>query len=334
MKLSRSAAVAVGSLATTVAAVGAALAIGMHDPGDALVAVTATATTLTATRSSSTVPTPNMATPPTTVRSTSTIRPALRSTTTTTAVPRTMQLRGEHGTITLEVTFEPAYPRAGELVRFHVEATDAEGGFIVFGFDPGDRRSASMPGSPSVDCAAPDPDSPRSDPAPAHRSRDFTYAYRTAANHQFDVMVASGDCFRDGHYAEVTGTITVLPGAAVSNGPSRPEGQIHQNPEGAPPSGVRLSVGASDADGVVRRVILDWGDGSEHAAVDVPEHQHACASEPTAYPTSGDTRTVEHVYPSPGTYTVTATILSTGCDGSDEQSTVSTGTVIVDAAST
>jgi hypothetical protein len=333
MKLSRRAVVAVVSVATTVAAVGAALAIGPQGPGDAVVAATAPATQLTATPSSSTVPTTNTASPTTTAQSTSTIPPETVSTTTT-AMPRTMHIRGEHGTITLEVTLEPAYPRAGELVQFHVEATDTEGGIIVLGFDPGDRRFGSRPGPPSVDCVAPDPDAPPRDPAPAHYSYDFTYAYRLAETHRFNVMAASGDCFRDGHYADVTGTITVLAGVAASNGPRSPEAEIYQNPEGAPSSGVRLSVSAFDADGVVRHVMLDWGDGSANSAVDVPESNRACASEPTAYPSSGDTLTLDHVYSSPGTYTVTATVLSTGCDGGDGQSAVSTGTAVVEAAST
>ena len=237
-----------------------------------------------------------------------------------------MELRTSHGTLTLVVTVEPAYPRAGELVRFHADATDADGGLIAFGFNPGDRSRASRPGAPIVDCAAPDPDAPPRERSPARRTAEFTAAYRVVGARRFSVVVASGDCSRAPHHAEVEGNLTVLPGDATSNGPSAPQGSVHQSPEGATPRGVWMSIGASDADGIVRRVRVDWGDGSPPAVLDVAEGERACDEEPTAYPSSADTHALEHVYATPGTYTVHVTIASTGCDGEDEQVAIAEGT--------
>jgi len=150
---------------------------------------------------------------------------------------------------------------------------------------------------------------------------------------RFAVKVASGDCYSGAHYAELAGTITVLPGAANSNGPAMPEGSIEQNPEGAPVNGVGMSFGASDRDGVVRRVTIDWGDGSPPSVIDVRPSDYACVDEPSAYPSAAGTYSLDHVYATDGSYTVTATILSTGCDGHNEQSARVTGVVTVEAES-
>lgn len=219
---------------------------------------------------------------------------------------------------------EPAYPRAGELVRFHIEATDSDGGIMAMGFDAGDRRLRTRPSAPAVACAL-DPDAPRDEPPPTVQHGSYDYIYRVAAEHHFTVMAATGSCSREPHYAELEGTITVLAGQTTSNGPRPPEGSVAENLEGAPANGVRMSVGAWDDDGVVRRVHVDWGDGSEPSVLDVAEGDHTCVDEPNAYPTSGDTHTLDHVYATAGTYTVTATIVSTGCDGQAAQSVTVTG---------
>ena len=104
-----------------------------------------------------------------------------------------------------------------------------------------------------------------------------------------------------------------------------PEGAVGQNPEGEPVNGVWMSFGASDRDGVVRRVTVDWGDGSPHSVVDVSPSDYACVDEPSAYPSTGDAHSLDHVYATRGSYTVTATILSNGCDGRNEQSARVTG---------
>lgn len=242
-----------------------------------------------------------------------------------------MELHAVEGTITLDVIIEPAYPRAGEVVRFRVEATDTDGGVVVIGFDPGDRREASRPGAPSVDCVARDPGAPPRERPPASRTGDFTHAYRVAANRRLSVTVASGDCGRRPNYAELSGTITVLPGATTSNGPQEPRGGIFQNSESAAPGSVRMSISASDVDGVVRRVTVDWGDGSTPSVVDVARDERDCANEPTAYPRSGNSHSLDHIYARPGSYTVTASIASTGCDGRNEQAATASGIATLEA---
>lgn len=330
MRVSRRASAVVVSIATSAALVVVALVATRADTGTPVAAVAPTSTSSSTPSNSSATTTSSsavVASPTTTT--TSTTSAASATTTTTAPLPRTLELRTEDGTITLDVTVEPAYPRAGELVRFRADATDADGGVIVFGFNPGDRSTGSRPGAPNVDCVASDPDAPPRERSPAHRTSEFTYAYRVAAERRFSVLVATGDCSRAPHYAKVEGNLTVLPGEAASNGPRAPEGSVHENPEGAPPRGVWMSIGASDSDGIVRRVMVDWGDGSPPAVIQIAEGERDCGDEPTAYPSSGDTHSLEHIYATPGTYTVNATIVSTGCDGENEQTAIAAGTASV-----
>ena len=239
----------------------------------------------------------------------------------------------DEGPVTLHVTVEPAYPRAGEVVQFRVDATDSEGGILVFGFNAGDSRTGTKPGAPIVDCVAPDPDAPPKERSPVRRTSDFEHVYRAAAQRHFSVMVATGDCSRKPHYAKVAGVITVLPGVTTSNGPRMPEGSVTQNPDGAPSNAVLMSIGAVDRDGVVRRISVDWGDGSGPSVLEVPPSEYSCADEPTAYPSSGDTHGFHHVYAVAGTYTVRATIVSTGCDGTAQQSETVTSIASVEPSS-
>ena len=243
-----------------------------------------------------------------------------------------MTVHAEDGTITIDATIEPAYPRAGELVHFRVSATDSEGGMFAFGFVPGDGRRASTPGSPIVDCLARDPSAPPRERSPVSETREFAHTYRVAAERHFRVVVATGACDREGHRAELAGALVVLPGMTVpSNGPRQPQGWVHQNAEGAPANGVWMSIAAADADGLVQHATVDWGDGSSPSVLEVPRGEFDCIDEPNAYPNSGDTHGMEHVYAAPGTYTVTVTVVSTGCDGKNPQSATATGTATVEA---
>lgn len=330
MKVGRRALLVAG--VTTAAALVAAAVIVGHDGGDTTVAASAPPPTSTSPPSTSTTtgpppPTTNAPAPSTTAPSSA---PTPRVTTTwTTPLPRTMEWRAEEGSLTVHVTVEPAYPRAGEVARFRVEATDTEGGVIVFGFNPGDQRHGSSAGVPIVDCSPRDPDAPRGERSPAQRTSDIDHAYRISAQRNFSVTVATGGCDRKPHRAKVSGTITVLPGIPPSNGPGLPEVFVGENLEGAPPSGVWMSIGASDRDGVIRHISIDWGDGSAPSVLEVEPGEYSCIDEPIAFPSSGVTHGVEHVYAAAGTYTVTATVESRGCDGTAAQSVTGTGTATV-----
>lgn len=329
MKPTRRTSVVCGTIAVAAMFIGAIVVIAERDRVERVVAASEPAAT---TSTSSPMPTSTVTSSTTTEPPTTTTSPP-PVTTTAPPMPQTATFHAEDGTITIDVTVEPAYPRAGELVHFRVSATDSEGGTMSSGFVPGDRRLGGGAGRTIVECFERESNASTRRRAPVHETFEVTHTYRVAAERRFEVSIATSACSRQSHYAELSATITVLPGAVTSNGPRAPEGFVLQNDEGAPSGGVLMSIGASDADGVAQHVEVDWGDGSAPSAFDVERGEHDCIDEPTAYPSSHELRGLEHVYPGPGTYTITARIVSTGCDGKDEQFATATRAVTIETAS-
>jgi hypothetical protein len=97
-----------------------------------------------------------------------------------------------------------------------------------------------------------------------------------------------------------------------------------------------LFIGARDEDGWIRQFLVDWGDGS--APVTLAYNPFPCkAMPPSGWPADNyvsipsntlnpevgldgkPAPSTEHLYSTPGTYTVTVTVRSTACDGSQPQ---------------
>ena len=126
--------------------------------------------------------------------------------------------------------------------------------------------------------------------------------------------------------ARPTTTVTV-PVASTGQGPSLPKVTLAQ---GGPVPGhendylfVSLIGWADDADGFVRTLLLDWGDGSPIQTL--PGDGLGCRPSATGWPKRSSamisrTPPVWHQYFEKLTFfTVTVTAVSTGCDGSQEQ---------------
>ena len=126
--------------------------------------------------------------------------------------------------------------------------------------------------------------------------------------------------------ARPTTTVTV-PLASTGQGPSLPKVMLAQ---GGPVPGhendylyVTLIGWADDADGFVRTLLLDWGDGSPVQTL--PGDSLGCRPSATGWPRPSSamisrTPPVWHQYFEKLTFfTVTVTAVSTGCDGSQEQ---------------
>jgi hypothetical protein len=90
----------------------------------------------------------------------------------------------------------------------------------------------------------------------------------------------------------------------------------------------------TDPDGYVRRVVIDWGDGTppttltNDAACDDGDGRHYPVLGPfqAGYPVSA-----EHVFQRLGDVRVTLTYVSTGCDGTDEQTATETVDVFIES---
>jgi hypothetical protein len=117
-------------------------------------------------------------------------------------------------------------------------------------------------------------------------------------------------------------TIEVHPGPATAQGPSLPVLDIERTQTGhdADLSWAAVAGRVSDADGWIKSVSIDWGDGSPPLTLtgDSP-----CLPTLAGWP-GPDSMWIDravHQYRSPDTYVIVATGVSTGCDGTSNPQT-------------
>lgn len=168
---------------------------------------------------------------------------------------------------------------------------------------------------------------------PGTASETLTHAYRRPGNWTVTVSFAP-KC------AEVRlpptfsgqGTVTVQPGRAPSNGPVRPmsddppltcrKASSSSPGDRVPSRTVACFPEYGDADGYVTKVVLRWGDGLNESiftfrlskCVDPANHWPE-----TRVDDDGPVWGARHRYANRGTFRVTATVTSSGCDGRDTQ---------------
>jgi hypothetical protein len=115
----------------------------------------------------------------------------------------------------------------------------------------------------------------------------------------------------------------------TSNGPADPEFLRATALRDPRTRHLDVSGDSADSDGFVRRVEVDWGDGSAHGVLtrrlsDCSDHAGK------AYPNDQEWAVhpfFSHDYKKAGTFAVVVTVTSVGCDGADEQTALSKGTV-------
>lgn len=210
----------------------------------------------------------------------------------------------------------------GTLATLVVRAEDTDGNPEVTAVEWGDGTSEGIVRAvPS--CPYPPSPYPTARPAaPGESSDTFTHAWRNPGTYTITVRVSSGtycDPLPSGwEQVERTVVVEVTSGEVRSNGPAEPDGsRLHlADFEGEPddqPGDWLLAGTVDDRDGYVPAVTVDWGDGSAEETVD---NEAECDDgDGRHYPRQGsiDVR-AWHVF-DPGTYTVTVTWHSAGCDG-------------------
>lgn len=162
----------------------------------------------------------------------------------------------------------------------------------------------------------------------------FSYPFREATAYPIHLNYFTGVC--SDHGAGVSRnfrtTIDVTAGSTHSNGPAQPSVAIPSAT--AKISGGQITIDPSmlDDDGNITQFTVDWGNGDAPSTYAVQQTCHDPSPSGKYWPYSALNRPATSPTLAPGTYTVTVTETSVGCDGQDPQTASTSHTFTVPAA--
>lgn len=231
----------------------------------------------------------------------------------------TARWEGRNGRLTLAIEVRPPSPRIGEPAHVRVVATVDGGGLISTSLAFGQEKPVD-PVRVIIECRS--PGSPPIVPERRVVSRKTTVRQVRFNGSGLQQVNAAGKAHRCGGGGELalTGLVAVRPSELPTNGPARPTATVGAS------SGwkslthsrfVELIVGGEDKDGYVRRLEIDWGDGTLSETVE--GEGGVCGRNPVAPSDPVPPTSRQHLYTRDGTYTVTVTAVSSGCDGRTRQ---------------
>ena len=222
--------------------------------------------------------------------------------------------------VTVKVSIAPANPRAGDVVRFQVEADAGDlpccGLSIVYG-----DGSVTEPYTLYRQGVC-------TEPPPGAASADFTHVYNQPGRWEFSFQAGTESCKEvpPPTYGDLRGWVAVGPGTPTPQGPARPKvilAEAREPSQPVVPGALEVHVDGTDEDGFVTRIVIDWGDGSP--PVVLPGDPLGCRPTASGWPASSRGWTLapypSHQYAARGSYTITAAVISAGCDGTGEQAT-------------
>ena len=145
----------------------------------------------------------------------------------------------------------------------------------------------------------------------------FPHTYAKAGTYTAKATVTTGGCNAATETKSVSASVKVL-AEGTGNGPATPTVTAEQ----VEAELVKLALHGADADGYVKKFWVDWGDGSPETYVG-PRSLDGCVDGAAS---QWDT-TASHAYETPGSYTVTVTVMSVNCDAGQGQTASMTLTV-------
>lgn len=224
---------------------------------------------------------------------------------------------GVAGGVNISVTVDKAAPRAGEPIRFEVEASSAAHICCNVAILFGDGYMFPQQ-NPSHICPSGGPQGH----GPIRLSA--THTYNRAGRWLFNVQAMTGNCREPGKSNSLFGALEVGPGPSTGQGPEVPNVSIYQTGHVGPQldrTWATVVAEVTDDDGWIRSMSLDWGDGSPPQPVGGGYMYCQETRSGWPVPTLKRIHTGEavHHYAAAGTYTITLTAVSTGCDGSMTQ---------------
>ncbi|MDQ3945338.1 MAG: PKD domain-containing protein, partial [Actinomycetota bacterium] len=228
--------------------------------------------------------------------------------------------------VALRVRIDSPAPRVGEPVRFTVEAETHDhaccGLYLLYGDGGSSNGQMVWPGG-SCDTAV-----------PGKSGAGYTHTYNRAGRWEFSFQAVTGRCGVDNIYTGLHGYLEVAPGVSRSQGPALPvvnqvlEARAPNDP--VVPGSLQVWAEAEDTDGFVSGFVVDFGDGTP--AETFLGDRMGCRPTPSGWPARSlawlRDPYASHRYATPGTYTITVTAVSTGCDGGERQAAAATMTYV------
>lgn len=215
--------------------------------------------------------------------------------------------------VTMDVTMTPSMPRAGELVTFTVRIdSDAHPDCCAAQILFGDNQGAGEEQARYCDAE-------RARPPGGHAVFRFHHGYRRGGTYT-PWISAMASCSDGALSFQMKPTMRVAGGPLLSNGPVLPWVMLDDSvpmDSSEAAAGQWFQGGVQDHDGYVWAWTWSWGDGTTTVVSRNPETCH--------WPKDGgwiEWQTgprAAHRFPKPGTYTVTLTAVTAGCDGRDRQ---------------
>jgi hypothetical protein len=228
--------------------------------------------------------------------------------------------------MTLTVDVAPADAATGQDVTISARVTDTDGFWSGGRVEYGDGSATPLPHW-VAGCVPPRPgEEPDRTPQPSDETKTFHHAYAKAGTYTVKVVADTSRLCSPGHPVESmtkSAEVRVTGEDMPSNGPAQPRASI-LDPEGDFLA-VAFTIAGSDADGVASAYSLDFGDGSAPLTGELWSGGCPPPGE-SGYPSGGGRQDVTHEYATAGTYTVTLTVTSTGCDGEHPQTGTATWT--------
>jgi hypothetical protein len=169
---------------------------------------------------------------------------------------------------------------------------------------------------------------PGTSTAPTSVHTTFTHTYNQPGKWHLLLGEGTARCPGPIQGAGALITIEVGDGPSTAQGPEVPVLTLDVSPD--PPSQVGglhagIFVWSRDEDGYISAVLIDWGDGTP--VVQSSGDPMPCRLSPAGWPLPSEFHAPQsqppfiHDYATSGVFTVTVTIVSTGCDGGDAQQT-------------
>jgi hypothetical protein len=203
----------------------------------------------------------------------------------------------------------PAVSATGDFIRVDLRIVDPDADSYSITVSWGDGQVAQQ--SFQVLCAA-DAGSGQLD-----LRLPLRHAYRYPGTYPVAVTVATDGCDAPREEAAALTAAAVTVGTFPSNGPE--PARLHVADIRHDPSRrgvVAVSGSASDADGAVAEMRLDWGHGSKETIQGT-----RCRDPITYWPSERQLLERKHTYRRPGQYVVRVSTVTAGCDGQSRQTT-------------